>query len=148
MLIEFQQALADLTASPRLCNEVSANPELLRRRYELTDMEARRLRGMVNSPGMTSNCVLYRANRVAPLALNLPRLCRLLRADLRDLLTEYWEQCPSTDVNFLVESARFCEFLQEKCRQGYELSEEARTAFDAEHLDLCLRLLASQTVLK
>ena len=39
MLIEFQQALADLTASPELCISVRRDPALLHQRYELTQRE-------------------------------------------------------------------------------------------------------------
>ena len=70
MLAEFQQALADLIASPALCIEARRNPDLLRERYQLTELEAKRPQGVVSHPGMQGNCILYRANRLAPLALN------------------------------------------------------------------------------
>ena len=34
MLLEFQQALADLVASPDFCRQVRADPEVLMRRYD------------------------------------------------------------------------------------------------------------------
>src|SRR5258708_39790890 len=67
----FAQALADLVASPPLCREVRAHPSRLSECYELTDLELRRLVDMANQRGMVCNCTLYRANRLAPLALNL-----------------------------------------------------------------------------
>jgi hypothetical protein len=67
MLADFQQALADMVASPRLCREVRANPTSLSNRYCLTNLEFRRLVDMVNQRGMVCNCTLYRANRLAPL---------------------------------------------------------------------------------
>ena len=42
MLAEFQQALADLTASPDLCNRVRQDFEVLRRNYDLSEREWRR----------------------------------------------------------------------------------------------------------
>lgn len=111
MLIEFQRALADLTSSPALCRDVRAAPEVLRDRYDLTDKECRRLVAIVGSDGMRANCMLYRANRLAPVALNLPATCKALGDDLNRLISEYWESEPITDVHFLVEADRFCKFL-------------------------------------
>ena len=112
MLIDFQRALADLTASPSLCREVRATPQTLRDRYDdLTDREWRRLVAIVASKGMEANCILYRANRLAPVALNLPNTCTALGDDLNRLISAYWESEPRTDVHFLVEADRFCRFL-------------------------------------
>jgi hypothetical protein len=111
VLIEFQRALADLTSSATLCRQVRLTPEVLRDRYELTDKEWRRLVGIVGSDGMRANCMLYRANRLAPVALNLPATCRALGDDLNRLISNYWESEPITDVHFLVEADRFCHFL-------------------------------------
>ncbi len=147
MLIDFQQALADMVGSPQLCRTVRERPEVLIERYDLSPLEFRRLTAMAKHRGMTSNCVLYRANRLAPLVLNLPDLCRALGSDLTPLLDEYWAACPNTDVNFLVESERFCQILADKARAGFVLNERAREALERERSDLQLRLLASQTVL-
>ena len=112
MLIEFQRALADLTASPSQCREVRTEPQLLLDRYDLTDREYRRLVGIVGSKGMEANCVLYRANRLAPVALNLPNTCSALGDELTRIISAYWESEPITDVHFLVEADRFCGFLR------------------------------------
>src|SRR6266851_4429461 len=111
MLVDFQTALAELTASPALCRKVRAAPETLRERYNLTEKEWRRLAGIVRSKGMEANCMLYRANRLAPVALNLPETCTALGEDLNSLISAYWESEPTTDVHFLVEADRFCRFL-------------------------------------
>ena len=94
MLIEFQQALADLTACPELCVRVRQEPSLLRERYELTDREWHRLVGIVQHPGMACACMVYRANRLAPLALNIPETCRALGKQLRAVVSEYWRLYP------------------------------------------------------
>ena len=69
---------------------VRRKPDTLWHRYSLSAMEHRRLVEMVNSPGMSQDCALYRANRFAPIALNLPEVCRALGAELRGMNT--WTQ--------------------------------------------------------
>jgi hypothetical protein len=140
MLIDFQRALADLTASPALCREVRREPEVLRERYQLTDKEWRRLTGIAGSKGMEANCMLYRANRLAPVALNLPETCDAIRDDLNRLISAYWESEPTTDVHFLVEADRFCRFL--KGQSG--LSRAARTVLKREHAIVAAKLEASR----
>ena len=47
MLADFQQALADLTASPELCISARLDPPILREKYRLTEREWARLVGIV-----------------------------------------------------------------------------------------------------
>ena len=108
MLADFQQAMADMVASPQLCQMVRRKPDTLWQRYNLSGIEHRRLVDMVNNPGMSVNCTLYRANRFAPILLHLPELSHALGGELRALLEEYWDESPHTDVNFLIECERFC----------------------------------------
>jgi hypothetical protein len=142
MLVDFQKALADLTASPALCREVRLVPEVLRERYDLTDKEWRRLAGITASKGMEANCMLYRANRLAPVALNLPETCEAIRDDLDRLISAYWESEPTTDVHFLVEADRFCRFLQTQ----FGLSPEARATLAREHAVVAAKLAASRNM--
>jgi hypothetical protein len=111
MLAAFQRALTDLTASPDLCRAARADPDLLGSLYALTELEARRLNGIVRSRGMEANCTLYRANRLIPVVLNCPDLCDALGKDLERLISEYWQSEPTTNVHFLFEADRFCNFL-------------------------------------
>jgi hypothetical protein len=141
MLVEFQKALAELTASPRLCREMRGAPERLRDRYRLTDKEWRQLAGVAASRGMEANCMLYRANRLAPVALNLPETCDAIRDELNDLISAYWEAEPTTDVHFLVEADRFCRFL--RAQPG--LSATARALLDREHAVVAAKLAASRS---
>jgi hypothetical protein len=113
MLVEFQQALADMVASPALCREVRKNPTLLTTRYQLNEREYAQLLAVVRHRGMECSCMLYRANRLAPLVLNIPEVCRTLGDDLKRVLDEYWQAYPQTNVHFILESYRFCEFLRE-----------------------------------
>ena len=70
-LAAFQMAMADFAASPALCREVRGDPGVLRGRYELTEREWRQLVGVVGGRGMEAVCMLYRANRLAPVAADL-----------------------------------------------------------------------------
>jgi hypothetical protein len=147
MLAEFQQALADLTASPDLCIEARRNPDLLRERYKITDREARRLQGVVNHPAMECNCMLYRANRLAPLALNLPNLVKALGTDLRGVLDDFWKRYPNTDVHFYIESYRFCEFVGEEISRGRDLPAAVVPSLHSDMKILAERLEISHTEL-
>jgi hypothetical protein len=118
MLADFQQALAELTASPTLCNSVRADPELLRARYDLTDREFDRLVGIVRHPGMECNCIVYRANRLAPLAMNARATCAALGPDLRGVVEEFWAAHPESNVHFFIETDRFLRFLREQIADG------------------------------
>jgi hypothetical protein len=118
MLVEFQQAVADLTASPEFCISVRRDPAILRQRYELTEREWRRLVGIVQHPGMACACTVYRANRLAPLAMNLPLTCRALGKELRAVVSEYWATFPEGNVHFFIETDRFCRFLEAKLAEG------------------------------
>lgn len=142
MLAAFQRALADLTASPSLCRAARADPDLFAARYALTEREARRLNGIVRSKGMEANCVLYRANRLAPIALNCPDLCDALGSELNRLISEYWDSEPTTNVHFLVETDRFCRFLSGRG----DLPAGAAETLAREHAAVAARLAASRAL--
>jgi hypothetical protein len=141
VLIDFQCALADLTASPDLCREARKDPEFLKVRYDLTPKEWRRLVAIVNSEGMRANCMLYRANRLAPVALNLPKTCSALGDDLNGVISAYWDSEPVTDVHFLVETDRFCRFL----RAWPGLSAPARDELEREYAVVAAKLEISRS---
>jgi hypothetical protein len=70
-----------------------------------------------------------------------------LADNLTALVDEFWEAYPETNVDFLVECMRFCEFLLAKHQNGFVLTDEALDAFQREYADLRLRMLATRTVL-
>ncbi|HEX3067643.1 MAG TPA: DUF692 family protein [Thermoanaerobaculia bacterium] len=142
---DFQQALADLVSSPALCIEARRDPAVLRNRYQLTDRESSRLEQVVNHPGMACNCMLYRANRLAPLALNLPDLIKALGPDLREMLDAFWSEFTNTDVHFYVESYRFCEFIERQIANGRNFAAEVAPALEREMAVLARRLEVSHT---
>lgn len=147
MLVEFQQALADLVAAPDLCRQVRTNPSELRRRYDLSQREYKRLVTMVNQSGMACNCMLYRANRLAPLALNLCEFCKAMGPRLGPLLSEYSILYPNTNVHFYLECDRFCQFILSKLKRGYDLEPSAKAIFDGEFSRIKLGLVATYTAL-
>jgi hypothetical protein len=147
MLSEFQQAFADLVSSPDFCRKARADPAMLRDRYALSGREHGRLVGIMNQRGMALNCMLYRANRLAPLALNLHGFCQALGARLGPLLTEYTERHPNTNVHFYRECDRFCAFIESKLAAGYELEASAREVFTSEARLVRLNLMATETAL-
>jgi hypothetical protein len=112
MLNDFQQALAEITASPRLCVAVRRNPELLAERYQLSEREQRQVLATANHPSMECTCSLYRANRLAPLVRNLPRTIAALTERLEPVLNDYWEAHPWPHRYGYLESERFCRWLE------------------------------------
>jgi hypothetical protein len=112
MLSDFQQALAEITASPRLCVAVRRNPALLADRYRLSDRERRQVLATANHPSMECTCSLYRANRLAPLVRNLPRTIAALTERLEPVLNDYWEAHPWPYRYGYLESERFCRWLE------------------------------------
>ena len=145
MLAEFQQACADLVASPALVAQARVDPGPVLRRYDLTALEQQRLVAFANNPGIEATCMLYRANRVAPLALNLKALCSALGPQLRPLLDAYWTSYPNTDVHFLAECKRFCTYLEGLVAEGYALPPDAMRRLAADVAVLDMRLEASYT---
>lgn len=89
---------------------------------------------------MEANCMLYRANRLAPVALNLPDTCEALGDDLTDLISDYWDGEPITDVHFLIEADRFCRFLEARA----DLPPAARETLAREHGVIAVKLGASR----
>jgi hypothetical protein len=145
MLADFQQALADLTASPDLCNRVRQDPTVLNQGYQLTEREWRRLTAIVAHRGMECACILYRANRLAPLAMNVPLTCRALGAELRDIVSEFWAAYPETNVHFYIETDRFCRFLHARIAEGRKFSPEVVRLLEYESAIITAALEESYT---
>jgi hypothetical protein len=147
MLADFQQALADLTASPEMCNAVRADAAILQTRYVLTERELQRLLGIVRHPGMSCACTVYRMNRLAPLALNLRATLYALGPELRSLMSEYWRDHPRGHAHFLLESDRFCHWLRLRIEAGEIKATKASTTLQRETTQVREALDASSTEL-
>jgi hypothetical protein len=116
MLADFQQALADLVASPDRCRLLidGGDPEQVFSGFELTARELARLVDVSRQPGMAANCTIYRSNRLTPIVVNFPDTCTALGTRLRDVMDRFWAANPTQNfVHFLVEADRFATFLVE-----------------------------------
>lgn len=131
MLIAFQQALAEITASPALCLAVRRDPAVLEQRYQLTPRERSQVIGVANHPSMECTCSLYRANRLAPLARNLPITLGALADQLTPLLSQYWDAHPWPLRYGALESERFCRWLEQQ-EERLELGEALRQSWRLE----------------
>jgi len=145
MLVDFQQALADLTASPPLCLQVRADAQVLHQHYRLTEREFARLVGIVKHEGMACACTVYRANRLAPLAMNIPLTCKALGAHLRRVASDYWAAYPEGNVHFYVETHRFCNYLQARLASGEDLPPDLAPVLRHEAAAVAAALAESRT---
>jgi len=145
MLAEFQQALVDLTAQPARCAKFRRDPGPLRAQYDLTDREYDRLVQMLRHPGMRCGCVVYRANRLAPLVMNAPETCRSLGPSLRPYVDAFWDANPETNVHFYIETDRFCRFLLAKAAAGEDFLPETLAHLQHESVIVAAALEESRT---
>lgn len=114
----FQQALADLVASPEMCRTARGDPAAVLGRYELTPREERRLAEVVRQRGMATTCALYRANRLAPPYTLLPLTCFVLGPRLREELERCWGAHPRPADLAEEEIGRFAELLRARLASG------------------------------
>jgi hypothetical protein len=115
-LQSFQQALCDLIASPNLSHKMRTHPEDVLRSYDLTLREQHRLVEIVSQPGMSTNCTLYRVNRITPIYTFLPLTCFILGDSLKHEIELFWESYQDTDLQFKQEIDHFTEFLMGQVR--------------------------------
>jgi hypothetical protein len=111
-LASFQRALCDLIASPSLCLALRADAEATLVDYELSSRERKRLITVVRQPGMSTNCTLYRSNRITPIYTLLPFTCRSLGAQFGTLINQFWQEENYKDGQFKSEVDRFSVFLR------------------------------------
>ncbi|MEY2488922.1 MAG: hypothetical protein QOC70_864 [Verrucomicrobiota bacterium] len=112
----FQRALADLVSSPDLCRETLDTPASLGTRYDLTELEQRRLLYCAGHRGMKVCWGLHRANRLGPIHANFRLTCVALGSHLRDELEAFWRDSLPRDLQFQSESDRFAAFLFRRVR--------------------------------
>jgi hypothetical protein len=121
-LSSFQHALCDLIASPRLCLALRADAEAVLAGYELTARERKRLMEVVWQHGMSTNCTLYRSNRITPIYTLLNYTCLSLGDQFRSLIDQFWGAKEYQDGQFQSEVERFGAFLRERVADGAVLS--------------------------
>jgi hypothetical protein len=111
-LAAFQQALCALIRSPDVCRDVRAGDDAFFSHYELSPRERARLLDIVGQRGMSTNCTLYRQNRVTPIYTLLHYTCLVLGDDLKDTLDAYWGSTELRDLEFKPEIERFARFVR------------------------------------
>lgn len=131
MLLDAQQALADISASADWCSAIRLDPQRLDQRYTLTPRERRQVLAAANHPGMSLVCGLVRMNRLTPLMQNLPSLLTALGDSLQEVLLAYWAAHPFSYSHGYVECRRFCLWLGDR-----ELSDPLRQVLSQEQLAL------------
>ena len=131
-LESFQQAFGDLIASPKLCLLLRSNPDEVLSNYDLSPREQRRLTAIVNQPGMSTNCTLYRANRLTAIYTLMPLTCVLLDSDLKGELDLYAETNQNRDLQFKQESERFARFITQRVLTGQLQNEYILEVIDYE----------------
>ncbi len=114
----FQRAMCDLIASPELCLSLRANPEATLAPYELSERERKRLSEVVWQRGMSTNCTLYRSNRVTPIYTLLNYTCRALGDEFALLIDRFWDAQEYQDRQFQSEVERFGAFLRRQIAAG------------------------------
>ena len=146
MLMDFQQAMADLAASPENCRALRADAGWLERRYTLGARERRQLLALVHDAGMAHACMIYRVNRLAPLAQNFDATLQALDDDMRGLLPAYWAEHPHAIAHEAIEAARFGRWLGERLPEHAPAREPlAREAARVQEA-LSLSLLATEAL--
>lgn len=121
-LTSFQHALCDLIASPRLCLALRADPDSTLARYELSARERKRLTTVVWQRGMSTNCTLYRSNRITPIYTLLNYTCIALGSEFGFLIDQFWEVEDYRDGQFKSEVERFGIFLCQRIAAGFIVS--------------------------
>jgi hypothetical protein len=117
-LAAFQRAICDLIASPELCLSLRADPEAALARYELSARERKRLSEVVWQRGMSTNCTLYRSNRVTPIYTLLNYTCRALGDEFALVIDRFWNAQEYQDRQFQSEVERFGAFLRRQIAAG------------------------------
>ncbi|HEV2891843.1 MAG TPA: hypothetical protein VGX28_15835 [Frankiaceae bacterium] len=107
----YQNALADLVASPDAVRAVRAGDHAVLDGYDLTPRERARLVTVAGSPRMATNCMLYRAHRTVPLARLLPRTVAALGERMRATVDAFWAATPDTLIQFEDEARAFAAFV-------------------------------------
>jgi hypothetical protein len=114
----FQRAMADMVSSPELCRETLEKPSGVGTRYDLTELERRRLLHCIGHRGMKVCWGLQRANRLGPIHAIFPLTCVALGSHLRNELELFWRDALPRDLQFQREGDRFAAFLLRRVRSG------------------------------
>jgi hypothetical protein len=117
-LTSFQRVLCDLIASPNLCLRLRADSDATLAHYDLSVRERKRLATVVWQRGMSTNCTLYRSNRITPIYTLLHYTCLSLGGQFGTLIDQFWEAKDYQDGQFKSEVERFGVFLRQRIAAG------------------------------
>jgi len=117
-LAAFQRALCDLVASPRLCVALREDPQTALADYDLSAREFDRLVDAVWQKGMSTNCSLYRSNRITPIYTLLNSTCMMLGEAFPALIDRFWESKEFRDGQYFTEVEKFAHFLKRLIAAG------------------------------
>ena len=147
-LTSFQRALCDLIASPDLCLALRKAPEATLARYELSARERKRLTEVVWQRGMSTNCTLYRSNRITPIYTMLNYTCLSLGGQFRTLVEQFWQAKEYQDGQFKSETERFGAFLRQRIADGAVSSPFAGELLEFELAKNALEFSSRKAVLR
>ncbi len=125
----FQQAIVELTLSPRRIRKLLQGDMQVLEKYDLTERERQRVLHAIRQPGMSLNCTIARGNRFESVAELFPMTCVLLKPVLRDLLDELWEDAPPTNYQFTGEEEAFSGMVRRKIASGELIIEYLEDVF-------------------
>ena len=114
----FQHALCDLIASPGLCLALLTDPDATLASYDLSPRERTRLTEVVWQRGMSTNCSLYRMNRITPIYTLLNHTYLALGDQFGALIEQFWGAKAYQDGQFQSEIERFGAFLRQQIAEG------------------------------
>ena len=117
-LENFQRAFADLITSPQRCVAARGASGSAFAEYDLTPLELRRLDAMVRDEAMSTNCTLYRVNRLTAIYSVLPLTCKLLGQHLNAELEGFWEASRDATLQYGWEAWRFGTWIQTRIASG------------------------------
>ncbi len=120
----FQQALADLVASPEMRALACQDPDAAFARYQLNSKDRRRLEALAHDRrGMGAGNLIHNSFRLGLVAETLPKTLNLLGpARSEPLLKKYWHTTPPKDFRYSNEAFRFADHLRLQQDEG-ELDE-------------------------
>jgi len=146
MLSDFQNALAELAASPAACRALRADTRWLDERYTLAAHERRRLLSLLHDGAIARAQMLYRVQRLAPLAIHFDATLGALGKAMRPLLADYWAEHARGLAHPQLEAERFARWLDRRLPAGAP----ARTPLEREAAKvqeaLAVSLLATEAI--
>jgi hypothetical protein len=114
-LERFQATLARVIADTTLIVRIRSGDLAWLGDTDLDPTEQHRLASMCLDDRMEVLCSLYRSNRLTALIRTVPEVVEALGDQLSDVLTDFWQKTPRTDMQFFTEGYGFCRFLDTNC---------------------------------